>query len=345
MTEGRTLSVIVTVYNTRRFIGECLSSILARQDAAMEVIVVDDGSTDGTNVALEAFSDTRLRVVRTERIGPGAARNAGFRCSRGKFILPLDGDDVPITENWSAVLTTLAANPDAALAYGERRIFQGCTENLSKSPSRETYPANHEVIPLIFRRNFMQIGGAIIRREAIEAAGLWNEDVWHGEDWEMWCRLACVGAFIHCPVLMIGYRQHAQSLTGATVSRDARDPGLAAIDVIYSHPVVRQKAGAFHHRTKQRALAWRTYLWGIALMRSGHASRGVKALCWAVSRDPSLFLNLCSIPRRRLQRLADRREAHQAARRRALAVGLCSPGLERTLRAGGSEPESLEECR
>jgi glycosyltransferase involved in cell wall biosynthesis len=308
MTERPILSVIVPVYNMEKYIGQCLSTILGLQHSAMEVIVVDDGSTDGTNVVLDSFTDTRLKVLRERHGGPSAARNAGFKYSRGKFVLPFDADDIPIVENWHTMLARLAANPDAVLVYGARRVFEDGADDFPRSlPSKGIYPENDAVVPLIFKENFMQSGSAVYRREAIETVGLWNENLRVAEDWDMWCRLACLGRFIYCPVLAIGYRRHAQSATGAPVSRDSQDAGLAAIETIYSHPYVRHKTGAHHHKLKQEALAWHTYHWGTRLIRSGAYWSGVKALVWAISKDPSRFLYLCSFPIRRLRQLMDRR--------------------------------------
>lgn|GEM_PF-4185000 len=309
MTERPILSVIIPVYNMERYIATCLSAILSLQDQSIEIIAVDDGSTDRTNDVLRSFLDRRLKVVTRPQGGPSAARNTGFKYARGRFILPFDADDIPIVENWPAILATLTANPDAVVVYGARRVFEADADNFPRIPSREVYPSSDEVIPLIFRKNFMQMGAAFIRREAIETAGPWNEGLWHGEDWDMWCRLACLGQFIHVPVLVIGYRRHAQSSTGTTVSRDAPDPGIAAIEAIYSNPSVLALAGADHSKLKNLALAWRTYYWGTSLIRSGAIWPGVKALAWAISRDPTRFLFLCSFPKRYMRRRLEQSES------------------------------------
>lgn len=306
--ERPTLSVIVPVYNMEKYVGKCLSTILSFNDASIEIIVVDDGSTDGTNAVLMSFSDKRLKVLATQRGGPSAARNAGFKCSRGRFILFFDADDIPVVENWHAVLAAFAAHPDAALIYGAERIFEGAADDFQRTPPKETYPHSDAVVPLIFKRNFMPMGSVFVRREVIEAAGLWNESLRHGEDWELWCRLACLGQFIHCPVLVTGWRRHTQSATGATVSHDAEDPGLAAIEVIYSHPSVRDRTGVHHDKLKQLALAWRSYYWGTTLMRSGATWPGLKAIGWAISRDSSILVLLMSnYPKRLLRQWTDRR--------------------------------------
>src|SRR4051794_29995782 len=123
-TERPVLSVIVPVSNMEKYIGQCLSAILSIPDSTMEVIVVDDGSTDGTTVVLDSFADARLKVLRKSHGGVSAARNAGFKHSRGEFVLPFDADDIPVVENWHSMLVTLAANPDAVLVYGARRVFE-----------------------------------------------------------------------------------------------------------------------------------------------------------------------------------------------------------------------------
>jgi glycosyltransferase involved in cell wall biosynthesis len=308
MTKGPTLSVIVPVYNMEKYIGRCLSTILSFQDAAMEVIVVEDGSTDGTNAVLATFSDPRLKVLKERHGGVSAARNVGFRYSRGEFVLPFDADDVPLVENWSSLLTTLAANPDAVLVYGACRAFKDDADDFPRTPpSTGVYPENEAVVPLIFKESFVPIGAAVVRREAIETAGLWNETLTVGEDWEMWCRLSCIGRFVYCPVLAMGNRIHSRSATGVPVSRLSLDPGLAAIETIYSHPHVRLKTGARHHKLKREAIAWQTYLWGTRLIRSGAYLSGAKAFARMIFQDPSRLLFLCSYPKRRLRQLMDQR--------------------------------------
>jgi hypothetical protein len=147
----------------------------------------------------------------------------------------------------------------------------------------------------------------IVRREAVETAGVWNESLTAGEDWEMWCRLSCIGRFVYCPVLAMGYRIHSRSATGARVSRFSADPVLAAIESIYSDPHVRLKIGSHHRKLKREAIAWQTYLWGTRLIRSGAYWSAVKAFARMTIHDPWRLLFLCSYPKRRLRRLISRR--------------------------------------
>ena len=87
------VSIIIPVYNSEKYIKRSVGSALAQTYKNIEVVVVDDGSTDTTRVKLNEIKDSRLRVVSSENLGPGAARNTGVEESRGRYILYLDSDD------------------------------------------------------------------------------------------------------------------------------------------------------------------------------------------------------------------------------------------------------------
>jgi hypothetical protein len=230
----------------------------------------------------------------------------------------VDADDVPIVESWRAILMTLAARPDAALVYGASREFRDDAEDFPRKLPWEVYPDEDAVVPLIFKRNFVPSGTAFFRRKAIESAGLWNENLTVGEDWEMCCRMACVGHIVYCPVLAIGHRMHSHSATGAPVSRASLDPGIAAVETIYSHDRVRCKLGPYYHALKRDAFAWQGYLWAARLIRSGAYWPGAKALARALYQDPSLFLHLCTYPKRLVQRAIDHTRSVGRGNRRVL---------------------------
>lgn len=299
------LSVIVPVFNMDKYIGPCVSGILGFHDADMEVIVVDDGSTDGTAAVLGSIPDARLKVVRERHRGVSAARNTGFRHSRGHVILPFDADDIPVVENWYSVIAALLADPGGVLAYGESREFRNGTDDFPRSVPLGNGRPKGGPVPHIFKQNFLPVGAAFVRREAIETAGVWNENLEVGEDWDMWCRLACLGRFVYCPMLVMGVRVHAQSATGVPVSGRRPDPGMAAVEAIYSHQSVKLKTGALYRSLKRKAVAWQTYLWARRLVRSGAYWSGAKAFVRTVVLDPRLFFHACAYPKRRIRQMTE----------------------------------------
>ncbi len=122
MTDARLVSCIVPVFNGERYLEETLTSILAQTHRQLELIVVDDGSTDGTPMVVRRQGD-RARYVRQANAGPVAARNRGVQLATGRFIAFLDGDDRWHTEKLDRQLASFEANPDLALCLTHMQNF------------------------------------------------------------------------------------------------------------------------------------------------------------------------------------------------------------------------------
>src|SRR5262249_35017751 len=147
-------------YNAEKYIAECLLSVLAFDDPGMEVIVVNDGSTDRTGQIVGSLRDDRVQIVWRKNGGVWAARNTGLSRARGEFILPLDADGVPVTDAWLSLTDALALGPDAVLAYGAARQFEGTGQDFLRTASlnwegRAPYAAR---MPRILTANFMRVG-------------------------------------------------------------------------------------------------------------------------------------------------------------------------------------------
>src|SRR5688500_3733490 len=115
------VSVIMPVYNGERFLRDAVDSILRQTYRNFELIVVDDGSTDGTSQVLDRYQDQdrRVRVHRHERNGGiVAARNQGCRLAQGRFIAVMDADDISIPERLARQIAFLEANPDIVAVGG-----------------------------------------------------------------------------------------------------------------------------------------------------------------------------------------------------------------------------------
>jgi hypothetical protein len=119
------VSVIIPLFNKAPFIERALRSVVAQAFADFEIIVVDDGSTDGGLRIVEKFTDSRLHTVRQENAGPGAARNRGLREARGEFVAFLDADDEWLPEFLPESVGLLDQNPNAAAATSGYLAFPG----------------------------------------------------------------------------------------------------------------------------------------------------------------------------------------------------------------------------
>src|SRR3954468_8267905 len=104
---GSLVTVVIPVYNGERFLGEAIESALGETHQPVEVIVVDDGSTDGSAAVAESYPEARL--LRAENGGPGAARNVGVAAARGEAVANLDADDLMVPERVERQLEAVAA--------------------------------------------------------------------------------------------------------------------------------------------------------------------------------------------------------------------------------------------
>ena len=117
-------SVVIPLWNKRHTVAFSVASALRQSYGELELIIVDDGSTDGSREALGGFSDPRIRLIGQPRLGPGGARNTGIRAARGDWIAFLDADDVWLPNHLAELDRIRAAYPDAALigtAFGVTR--------------------------------------------------------------------------------------------------------------------------------------------------------------------------------------------------------------------------------
>ncbi len=232
------ISVIVSTYQRRALVAGALSSVFAQTAADREVIVVDDGSTDGT---IEFLRTQPLSFIGIPHSGnPAAPRNAGLALARGELIAFLDSDDVWHPTALAELATALRDQPEAGFAYS------GYEPALS--PPR--LPLAGDVFDRLLESNFMVVGGVLVRRSVTETVGDFDALCTPAEDWDYWLRMAArfPGAYVPRPLISIG--APADSLS--------RAPGGA---MYRSNIRVTRRALAWclRHRRRSVPLARRSY--------------------------------------------------------------------------------------
>jgi glycosyltransferase involved in cell wall biosynthesis len=200
------VSVVVPCYNQGAWLGEALDSALAQTFSDLEIIVVDDGSTDpDTRAALDALDRPRTRVLRIANRGLPGARNAGIREAKGEFVCCLDSDDVLEPTLLEKSIALLDARPDVTFVSHWLRTFGD--ESWEWTPERCDFPA-------LLDANTVN-GAAPVRRQALLDAGLFDETMTGGcEDWDLWITLVergHVGAIL--PEFLFRYRRRADSMS------------------------------------------------------------------------------------------------------------------------------------
>jgi glycosyltransferase involved in cell wall biosynthesis len=195
------VSVIVPVFNGARFLREAVASVRRQRYAPIEIIVVDDGSTDATRpIAAELEQGGDVRYVHQANAGPPAARNTGLRSAAGSVIGFLDVDDLWTEEKLAIQVGHLTRDPslDVILGYTEVTHLPGSVSG--GGPPRSG--------PLI------QLGAALMRRTAFDRIGWFDETLYHGDDfdWFMRAKEAGLSVRVHPDVVQF-YRRHEGNLT------------------------------------------------------------------------------------------------------------------------------------
>lgn len=204
------VSVIVPAYNAERTIIDTVASVLCQSESRIEVLVVDDGSSDRTPELVSGLSDRRLRLIRQENAGVSAARNRGAREARGRFLAFLDSDDTWDPAKIEAEVSTLEAEPDAGLAYCWTRRVDLQGRQLGAGGAR--IEARGSVFERLILGNF--IGGGcpfLVRREVFERVGGFDESIRTAEDWDFYLRVARIAQISCVPRVLVDYRVHPGS--------------------------------------------------------------------------------------------------------------------------------------
>jgi glycosyltransferase involved in cell wall biosynthesis len=183
-------SVIIPVYNRAHVLGRALESVRAQSFQDFEVLVVDDGSKDDPRAIVQAFGDARVRFIRQDNAGGGAARNAGIDQARGRFVALLDSDDMFLPHHLASMHALLEGTQDL-VGYARARVDRGLGRVFLKPP-RAIRPGEDMATYLLCDRGFTPTSTLALPREAA-AKIRFEEHLRVAEDTDFAIRLALVG--------------------------------------------------------------------------------------------------------------------------------------------------------
>ncbi len=250
------VTVIVPVYNGAATLAQALDSVLAQSHRHLQVLVIDDGSTDRTAEIAAAYGDPRLALHRFPNAGVTVSRNRGVRLAEGRYVAFLDADDWWRADKLEKQLAALAADPAAGVAYSFTTFVDERGEVLHGGYQ---VPVSGDVLPRLFVRFFLQCGSnALVRREVFARAGLFDETLEVCEDYDFYLRAAACCPFALVPEHQVSYRKHAGSS-----SSDAQRVRRSA-DRVIAAAVARHPAELGPLRWQARAV-FDAYLVGVAL--------------------------------------------------------------------------------
>jgi glycosyltransferase involved in cell wall biosynthesis len=210
-TENGVVSVIIAAFNAERTLERTVASALSQTEVSLEIVIVDDGSTDGTSGLARkiARSDNRVRVYRQENRGAAVARNHAVRESNGEWIAPLDADDIWYPEYLSRQLRRAQEKGDpVGVVYTWSRYIDHDDAPL---PGISAASIEGNVYGTILCHNFLgNASCTLLRRSAFDVVGGYDESLIRTEDWDLYLRLAERFNFAVVEEYLVGYRQNVR---------------------------------------------------------------------------------------------------------------------------------------
>lgn len=202
------VTVVMPAYNCAGFIGEALESALSQTYRPVEIVVVDDGSTDVTRETVRRFSGVRL--LEQNHAGPAAARNRGISEARGELVAFLDADDLWKPEKLE-IQVPLFENPKVGLVYCN---FDYIDEQGKQIRTRLGRWHRGAIFEQIMKYGLVWTGTVITRRSVFERTGGFDEKMPVSEDWDMWLRISAFHEADYDIRTLASYRQRRGSLLG-----------------------------------------------------------------------------------------------------------------------------------
>jgi glycosyltransferase involved in cell wall biosynthesis len=279
---SRKVSIIIPAYNHASYLDMAIQSVLYQDYDNIELIVLDDGSTDSTNSMLKKYTG-QFYWESQRNMGQADTLNKGWQMSSGAILSYLSADDVLSKSAVSTSIRYLENYPDVVLTY--------CDFNLIDPQSkiiRRVTPPNFDYYDMVVKILCPPGPGVFFHRRAFEAAGLWNSNFRQMPDYDYWLRLGLLGNFFHIPELLAAFRVHDESQSYAKGDVRKSDEPVRIISDYFRMPNIPESIiGA-----KNEALS-NAYLTSAQLhWRAGRFKVGATNIIKASSLFPANLLTL-----------------------------------------------------
>ena len=276
------VSIIVPAYNYARYLDDAIKSVLSQTYTNVELIVLDDGSTDNTREVLERYTG-QFYWETQENMGQAATLNKGWRMSDGEVLAYLSADDILYPEAVAISVEHLRTNLDIVLTYCDYDLIDP-----DSSVIRRVNAPDFDYEEMIVRFVCPPGPGAFFWRDAFEAAGLWSGKLKQIPDYDYWLRIGLQGSFLRIPEALAGFRVHGDSQSFAAVDEQRSDEYVQVVSNYYESEQVplRVRAARDEALSNAHIVAARSHL------RSGRYKKGLSRLRKGVSLYPGNLLGL-----------------------------------------------------
>jgi glycosyltransferase involved in cell wall biosynthesis len=187
------ISVIIPTFNRAQFVKKAINSVLNQTFQDVEIVVVDDGSTDNTKDIINSYGE-QVRYIYQENKGAASSRNTGIEASKGEYIAFLDSDDYYTAENLQKKLSFLESNSKIGWVYSDWQLIDDKSNYLDKGSLRFNYfnkKLSGEIFEeLFYKRNFIATDTVVIRRSVLEDIGFFDPTIPSQEEYDLWLRVS-----------------------------------------------------------------------------------------------------------------------------------------------------------
>lgn len=284
MTADLAVSVIMPLYNGRDHVGRAVESVLEQTHGNLELIVVDDGSTDGGAEVVRSFRDERIRLISQPNMGEGAARNAGLAAARGDFIAWQDADDISLPQRLSTMLAAVSESA-AGFAHCDMILVDATERPLGLWQSANVAAAR--LLPFLLRVGTPYNNPTMLLRADAVRDCCFDTTLRIGTDTDFVAQFGPRTTGVHVPDVLVLYRRHS---TNATANVQQGDVEPHVLRILGRYPLRRFVPEAWIGRDGTRAETLARALTGLHLARrglTGVAGRYLRSACEALKgRQP-----------------------------------------------------------
>jgi glycosyltransferase involved in cell wall biosynthesis len=271
------VSVVIPVYNCESYLAEAIDSVLSQDYPRIELIVLDDGSTDASRSVMERYPESAFIRESHANMGQSATLNKGWAMAKGEILSYLSADDALLSGAVSKAVERLDAHPDVVMVYGDYQLMDAD----SKTTAHVSAPdfSYREMV----RDIVVQPGpGVFFRRECFERLGGWDVTLRQTPDYEYWLRLALLGPFLHIPAEMARFRVHEASQSFHSTTLEKSDEVIRVLERYFG----RDDVPADIARLRAQAIAMAYVVAGRFHLRAGRNGIFCKRLASAIGTHP-----------------------------------------------------------
>jgi glycosyltransferase involved in cell wall biosynthesis len=282
----------MTVWNGEKLIRDSIDSIVSQTFTDLELIIVDDGSTDGTSAVIESYGDPRIRLLRRPHQGIVSSANFGISQARGKYIARLDADDLSLPERLEYQVAAICRKPETVLCYTDIEVF-GNVFGLGRLP---WFPTDGGLIAVKMCFGCPLTHSSVLyRKDAFERVGGYLQTTPVAEDYSLYSRLLREGPFIGVARKLVKYRREISSASASFRHSEVMGRIASEIGLEYTRYFLQMEAPLADRIFANLSLPfgkrnwrlWAMFCWA-ALRRP--SSRGAQPLSWLLAQTIKIFL-------------------------------------------------------